>query len=680
MLFLFLFVLLLFSPITTTTANPNAREYLESIYSKAKRAYADRDFSTAVTHFAQLHQHLPDWHDNYYNWAMAELFSNRIGEAFEVLDLAVKQFPDDAQVYSKYCGIIASMLNQPNDFLNVDRFKPVSSMVSICLRSTTLDPQNPQALLTLASLLTLLREYRASIQVWETWLSTFHPPTVSLDDVLSTRTSFAETLVRNGEYARADALARETMEMQPENFVYVQKLAYVRKIGFPVDREGWKLVNQSLHMQVDGWDALDARFCGGGSGMSGEGMHKKWRVALNYSQEAILHPDRISVTHLNPLTTHAIYGSLQDPTFIGPILPKYPHLYHERSIHLIHFSTAFMSGHPGIIHGNCTLYTGSHHINTDLQTFPPFSPSHPVIPLDFPVAHIIQHQIRNYYHWILESLPKLLLLQKHLLTTNHLHSNDSTRIRILIPEPGISACIDATLNLPEFDSLRPHFIHYLRPSSNRYHFRKGLYLVDWIHPQDDTVGTLEGNLWSVYWPPREAIQLVREFWHTALKRRNLFPDLSGSVSDEGTIVWVSRAGSVRGFPNESEFLEFLRTRLGSRLVIHTGQEDMIEQSQIFARARIVAGTHGAGLVNFAFTQPGAGLVMVPMDPHVEFCFGHLVAAVGGRHWVVSGVKGAHYHGTYGELGVEEMEVLVGAIEGAWESVMAWGEGGVHVEL
>jgi hypothetical protein len=59
------------------------------------------------------------------------------------------------------------------------------------------------------------------------------------------------------------------------------------------------------------------------------------------------------------------------------------------------------------------------------------------------------------------------------------------------------------------------------------------------------------------------------------------------------------------------------------------------------------------------------LVMVPMDPHIEFCFGHLTAALGGRHWVVSKIPGSHYYGTYGKISVEEMKILGDTVEVAY---------------
>ncbi|KAJ3003056.1 UNVERIFIED_CONTAM: hypothetical protein HDU68_005891 [Siphonaria sp. JEL0065] len=627
-----------------------AHEYAERIYVKGQKAYADRDFGEAVKHFSQLQILIPDWKDNYYNWAMAELFRKQIGEAFKVLDIAVERFPDDGAVYMKYCGLIASMLNQPNDFLNVDRHKSTKDLVDICIKATTLLPNDQTAWSTLASLLTLVREYKTAISVFQEWLVKFKD--APRDDILATKTSLAETLVRNGEYERAYKIAKEAMDEDPSP-LHVQKVAYVRKIGWPSDSLAWKYQNQSLH-------ALVATFPSGHKDLCPQG--RTWRVALNYSDEAINNPSTVTTTLLNPKTAYQTYGRKNDPTFVGPILPQYPRLFHERFIYLVHIKSAFLGGHPGIVHGNCTLYSGVHHINVDLQTFPS-NLNTEIITITHRSVHIIQHQVRNYYHWMLESLPKLLLLKKHVLDLP-----ENKDMRIMVPERGGASCIDNTLDLPEFDSIRSRFIYYEHPTSFRYYFPKGLHQIQWLHPANDTHKTLSKSLWSVYWAPKEVHLTLRDFFHNVLRKRSMFPGVPKDTDTDDTIVYVSRINTVRGFPNELALLTYLSKRFGSKFKIHNGREGLLEQVAIFAKARVVVGSHGAGLVNFVFTQPGAAMVMVPMNPHVEFCFGHLVAALGGIHYVVSKIPGAHYHGTYGELSESEMQLMGDTIEKAWKAV------------
>ncbi|KAJ3228666.1 hypothetical protein HDU78_009617 [Chytriomyces hyalinus] len=640
-------------------AQQDPRELLEAIYSNAKAAYAERNFVEAVKNFELLKTNIPEWKDNYFNLATAHLYGGSIGQAFEVLDEVVTKYPEDAELASKYCSIIASMLNQPNDFVYPERYKSSQAMLNVCIKAVKLAPEDAQVYITLASLLTLLKEYKAAISIFDDWLLRFGHE--NAEATRGAKNSLTETLVRNGDYDRAFELALEVFEQDPspENR---QKVAYVRKIGWPIDLMAWEYQKESVEQMVAGYDTSNPLICK---------TNKQWRVAFNYSQEATLHPDKISVSLLNPETAYKTYGKPDDPVFVGPELKIYPRMYHERWIDLVNIQDAFISGHPGIIHSDCTLYTGSHHVNTDLQSFRDKEIEIREIP--YRAVSIIQHQTRNYYHWMLEALPKLLLLKKHLLDLQGYED-----VKIIVPEKGIAGCIDATLNMPEFDSLRHRFIPYTLPTNTRYHFPKGLHVVDWIHPLDDTHQTLHKNLWSAYWPPREIHHLVRSFFHDALKSRNRFPSLSPN-NHVGEIVYVSRLNTVRGFPNEAELLEYLSQRFGERLQIHTGSEEQLEQVAIFTRARVVAGTHGAGLMNYIFAQPGAALVFVPMNPLIEFCFGHIVSAMEGTHYLLTSIPGSHYHGIYETLSKSEMIVMGNTIETALEDVLSRNEG-VATEL
>ncbi|KAI8616140.1 hypothetical protein BC830DRAFT_223276 [Chytriomyces sp. MP71] len=265
---------------------------------------------------------------------------------------------------------------------------------------------------------------------------------------------------------------------------------------------------------------------------------------------------------------------------------------------------------------------------------------------------------------MLEALPKLLILKELLLD-----KPEYADVKIMVPEKGIAGCIDSTLSMSEFDSIRDRFILYKYPGSTRYHFKKGLHLVDWMHAQDDVHETLSKNLWSAYWPPREIHHNLRAFFYKALMARNKMPVVHVDDTD-GAIVYVSRINSVRGFPNELELLDYLKGRFGDRFQIHTGQEAQLDQVAMFARARVVVGTHGAGLANYVFAQPGAALVFVPMDPLIEFCFGHIVAAMGGSHYLITEIPGSHYHGTYGKITEEQMQLMGDTIQIALDKILA----------
>ena len=301
----------------------------------------------AAQSFRIVKKYLPDLKDVYYNLAMAEAFAGDINKCFQVYDEAIQQFPMDGSVYLKYCGTIGSALNQANDFLNIDK-KP-NEIMTVCQKAVDLLPEDPEALLTLGSVSSLVKEYDAAVKTLEKWLSKFAGKDQEMD--LSVKTNLAHTLTCDGKFERAWLVAKEVMEVQGSH-VNVRTAAHVRKIGWPKDKVAYGLAKKSLELFLKDISFKDRALCANG----------EWRLGMNYTEEALLQPQRLTVTALNPRTAYTTYGIAQDPVFVGPELPLYPRFYHERFINLIHHKEAYMSGHPGVVHGNCVLYTGDTYI------------------------------------------------------------------------------------------------------------------------------------------------------------------------------------------------------------------------------------------------------------------------------------------------------------------------------
>ncbi|KAJ3210016.1 hypothetical protein HDU82_008962 [Entophlyctis luteolus] len=621
-------------------------QIIERLYNAASTDFENGHFERAASTFRTLKSAVPEWSDIYFHIAKAEMFNKRIDKAFLVLDEGSQRFMDSGEFYLEYCSITAGMLLHQSDFSRVQRFKAPNELAAICEKAVTLNPRNHLALHTLATLQMLLGNYREAIVVFEDCLQRFSS-SLSLKELHETKANLVEALVRAGEYDRAFKMARTLEAEDPSNPFHVHKIAYVRTIGWPIDELAWSYTNLSLHMIVDRLSIRNPEVCPSG----------KWRLALNYTLEAADHPERISLVQLNPESAHSVYGRNDDPVFVGNPLPKYPRLFIERNIHLVYMGTAFMSGRSGIVHGNCTIYTGGHHVTIDIQSFADADEAI-IVQVNDPVVRVIQHQTRNYYHWMLEALPKLLLLKKHVLD---LPGNEN--IKILVPEHGAASFIDATLRMDEFKDLQGRFIEYTRGSTSRYWFKGGLWQVDWIHDIDDEFGTLSGNIWAAYWPPREVHHLVREFFYGALKKRGAFPQLPSTVEipTEGAVVYVARGGGVaRGFANEDDIVQHLSRHFGQRLVVHTGREQLLDQVAMFARARVVVGGHGAGMMNYVFCREGAAMVLVPMDPLI---------AMGGKHYVVTEIPGASYYSTYPALDENQMDLLVHTIQRALDDVL-----------
>lgn len=178
---------------------------------------------------------------------------------------------------------------------------------------------------------------------------------------------------------------------------------------------------------------------------------------------------------------------------------------------------------------------------------------------------------RNYFHWITDSLPRLLLADTH----------------------GFVA-----------PAVIPHF--FARSS----HIRESLdYLGrEWIPLESNTAYRLRSlyifsPLAPTGSPHPDTISGLRESFGVARE------ETTESFAQSGEKLWVSRQKSRRRRITNEEQLETILRHHDFRIVY---PEDLgfQEQVELFKRARVVAGLHGAGLTNMVFMAPGATVLEV----------------------------------------------------------------------
>ena len=234
------------------------------------------------------------------------------------------------------------------------------------------------------------------------------------------------------------------------------------------------------------------------------------------------------------------------------------------------------------------------------------------IEINEPVVSIIQHQISNYYHWLLESLPKLLYLKELILDRP-----EYKHVKVLVPPIGMSRFIDETFEFPLLRELKSRFIYYQfdKIANLRYQFNKGLYIVDWIHPRHDIHQSLVNNIWGVYSPPKEVILKVHNYFNELLTSNSISTRTDNSNRQvKADIIYLSRkkGQNVRSFPNEDIWVERLEKYYKDRIYIHRGKETIMQQKTIFHTAKVVLGAHGAGITNMIFANKNTTLIMIPM--------------------------------------------------------------------
>lgn len=170
---------------------------------------------------------------------------------------------------------------------------------------------------------------------------------------------------------------------------------------------------------------------------------------------------------------------------------------------------------------------------------------------------------KNYYHWIIESLPRLRNMEQQLQATDY----------ILTPlsRPYHTQWLDQ-LGIPAEKRLEAKFDTHIQ-------VRKLIA----PSPPEPMVNSLSAITWL----------------------RQQIPDLPTTAHRK---IYVTRADSWRRRArNESALIEQLRNDHGYELISLSGMH-ALDQARLFASAKEIIAPHGAALANLAFAQPGAKLL------------------------------------------------------------------------
>lgn len=193
----------------------------------------------------------------------------------------------------------------------------------------------------------------------------------------------------------------------------------------------------------------------------------------------------------------------------------------------------------------------------------------PVVLLSLPWHH-------NFYHWLIEILPRLQLYE----LSAHLQN-----LRIVVPNSA-SKFVKTSLSLTKYLD-RVWFLD------------NGVYQFEKLHILSRLAKTGDVSPWAIKWLNEN---LVNQQTSSPKKR-----------------IYVSRADAKYRFvTNESEVQNVL-SDLGFETVVMT-KYSLEEQIQIFQQAEIVVGSHGAAFAHSAFMKPGSVLIEFFQSGHLTDCF------------------------------------------------------------
>ena len=184
----------------------------------------------------------------------------------------------------------------------------------------------------------------------------------------------------------------------------------------------------------------------------------------------------------------------------------------------------------------------------------------------------------NYYHFLLEDLPRLILLRK---------------------SRGISTLFTGTTAVPPF----------AMEALGALKIQLKIIRIPRVFQKLCFVGPLDG----LFQPSRLAVDLLGELW----------PTHSETSIAPWEKVYISRRFSKRSLPGEQELEDWISSR-GFR-VVFLETMSLRDQVSLFRVTKVVVGPHGAGLANIAFMPPGATVIELMLATYQNSVFETLAA-------------------------------------------------------
>lgn len=204
--------------------------------------------------------------------------------------------------------------------------------------------------------------------------------------------------------------------------------------------------------------------------------------------------------------------------------------------------------------------------------------------------------LNNYYHWMLEFLPKISVL---LDPENRPFSEVFEDARILLPSNPSSWMIQSLQMIGIGEE------QLFRTSAEQLQVDKLIFI-----PEFGTLYSLPA--WGVSW-----------------LRKSFSPYMIPPETSNKRIYISRRKAATRHVENEDQVLQML-SKYGFRDVV-LEEMSLADQIALFSQAEIIVGPHGAGFSNIVFST-GATLIDIFEPSHVNCCFYMLCHDFGHHYW------------------------------------------------
>lgn len=209
---------------------------------------------------------------------------------------------------------------------------------------------------------------------------------------------------------------------------------------------------------------------------------------------------------------------------------------------------------------------------------------------------IDQTHAEQYFHFMIETLPKVALIPNELLNDPNTHffvQSDQPFVRNMLRSVMPLQAYERVVYGTKGQLVRGQMVYYLQPSI--CHMQK-LYNINRIR------------------------MLIYEKFNLSTVRSN---------KRQNWIIFIDRgADADRSIANQNELLSILRTRYPGEVVkIFSSDSSFEDTVGIFHRAKVIIGSHGAGLSNMIFSLAGTPVLEFMISKQL-LCYHDLAAALG----------------------------------------------------
>ena len=326
----------------------------------------------------------------------------------------------------------------------------------------------------------------------------------------------------------------------------------------------------------------------------------------------------------------------------SPLLRYHNMMFAEKRVFTAVFRDMVVAGKAGVVQDACRAFLDSHggYVWLDEHHGFPANKALPLVRLER-AASVMQMSGQLYFHWLLECLPRLMLMQPLL--------EQDASIALIVPS-GLGRVAESLelLGWPlrarvpgGGDALVERRIVYYAPLEARYAVGE-LHVADWRVTDERPT--------QAFMAPRVALVALR----AALASSPLLSRLHEEMQQRQglrplRLVYTSRRGNLqrtdklapRIVANEVELVGALVSAMpdgeAAISIVRGGEITLAQTVALFSSADIVVGAFGGTLANAVFCRPRAQLVEIALREPAYRTYMHLAAAMGLGYWVTTDI-------------------------------------------